>query len=258
MKKMRVIKGINGVKGMKTHPHSSIFIPFILMLLSGCANFPDPQPAKSKPSATQSNQSVNELIERAAILRKQGKPKEALLVMQEAQSREADNAEVIAHLGYALIANGQNKETVTLFDTLILKDPANVAAYNGKAVAYDKSGNHLAAQELYERALLYSPDSVSIQNNLAMSFILNNQLSQAESLLEKLHLKAPNNRTVQQNLALVYGVNGKSDKALELNQLSLSPEEAKANLVFYEQYASKRNNQKPASVEPQVGFKSSN
>ncbi len=149
-------------------------------------------------------------------------------------------SEILRKNGNALVESGNLPEAIVVFDKLIATDPANSLAYNSKAVAFDYSGNHLAAQELYKTALSFSPDSLPVKNNLAMSLILNHQLSQAIMLLESLmHIKTDNvsqSKIVHHNLALAYGISGQHAKATKINLLDMTEEQAKANIAFYEQY----------------------
>ncbi len=153
---------------------------------------------------------------------------------------KAAQAEEMRKNGNALIENGKPQEAIIVFDKLIALEPENALAYNGKAVAFDYSGNHLAAQEIYETALALAPDSIPIKNNLAMSLILNHQVKQAIALLEPL-VKNSSNRepsinVVRHNLALAYGISGQHEKATRLNLRDLTKEQAQENIRYYESY----------------------
>lgn len=187
------------------------------------------------------NKSVDAHIELAAISRKMGYPEAAVEVMVEAVKRQPDNYNASMQLGYALADAKRYQEAVNLFDGLIALHPNNAQAYGGKAIAFDKSGNHLAAQELYKQSLAIAPQSLSAQNNLAMSLILNNQLSQAIPMLEKLMQDYPENKTIRHNLALAYGLMGNNEKAYQLNIKDLSAQQAEENTLFYDYYAKVRN-----------------
>ena len=147
--------------------------------------------------------------------------------------------------GNMLIENGNPKDAISVFDKLILLDPANVLAYNGKAIAFDHSGNHLAAQDIYKTALSIEPDSLLTKNNLAMSLILNQQIDQAIELLEPL-VKDENNKTspyiifISHNLALAYGISGDHEKATKLNLRNMTKEQAQENIRFYEKYTKRK------------------
>ena len=187
---------------------------------------------------------VDAHIALAGIYRKAGQTKDAIAVMRDAEKRQPDNEAVLAHLGYALIANKDYQDAVKTFDMLTAINHESLTGYNGKAVAFDNAGNHTAAQELYQKALAIEPGSPTIQNNLALSMILNNQPDTAISLLEPLSKKKGAAPTVRHNLALAYGVKGNKKRAREINLLDMSPEQAAQNQKFYERYAKMLNKQK--------------
>lgn len=172
---------------------------------------------------------------------------EAEMPPQQASSE----SELMRKNGNALIESGKPQEAIIVFDKLIETEPHNALAYNGKAVAFDHSGNHLAAQELYKTALSLSPDSLTIRNNLAMSMILNNQIDQATKLLESLVQESkdsnPTSHIIRHNLALAYGLSGEHEKATKLNLRDMTKKQAEENIEFYKQYST-RNNSKPAAA----------
>lgn len=167
------------------------------------------------------------------------------LAVNEKAPQPVIESELLRKNGNALIETGRQQEAVAVFDRLIALDPHNPLAYNGKAVAFDYSGNHLAAQDIYKTALSLSSNSppktiILIKNNLAMSLILNQQPEQAIKLLEPL-VRAntennPQNNIMRHNLALAYGVSGKYEKATKLNLQDMTPEQAKENIIFYKNY----------------------
>lgn len=177
---------------------------------------------------------------------------EQLGVETEAPQQVSSESELMRKNGNALIESGKPQEAIILFDKLIETDPQNALAYNGKAVAFDHSGNHLAAQELYKTALSLSPDSIPIRNNLAMSMILNNQIEQATKLLESLVKDSKDNNPashiIRHNLALAYGLSGEHEKATKLNLRDMTKKQAEENVLFYKQYFT-RNNSKPSGAE---------
>ncbi len=165
------------------------------------------------------------------------------LVQDEKTPQSIAESELLRKNGNALIESGKQQEAVVVFDKLIALDPQNALAYNGKAVAFDYSGNHLAAQELYQTALSLSPNSLQIKNNLAMSFILNNQIKQAIKLLEPLVKSSKNkdssSNIIRHNLALAYGISGQHEKATKLNLRDMTKEQAQENIRFYKNYAAR-------------------
>lgn len=172
------------------------------------------------------------------------------------QEQAGNDSETMRKNGNALIESGQPQEAIIIFDKLIEQDPHNALAYNGKAVAFDHSGNHLAAQELYKTALSLSPDSIPIRNNLAMSMILNNQIWEATKLLESLVKDSKDNNPIshiiRHNLALAYGLSGQHEKATKLNLRDMSKKQAEENVLFYKKYAT-RNSKSASAVIPAKG-----
>lgn len=154
-------------------------------------------------------------------------------------------SELLRKTGNVLIENGKLQEAVEIFDKIIEINPYDPLAYNGKAVAFDYGGNHLAAQELYQKALSLSHESVTIKNNLAMSLILNKQIEQAIILLESLlRVRTDNYKTdsiIRHNLALAYGIVGKHKKATNLNLHDLTKEQARENIAFYRNYVAQNS-----------------
>lgn len=217
----------------------------VLTLLAACAS--DKQPMTD---------AERQQVEAAVNIRRSGNPQQAVAMLRDALAQHPDDAALLTQLGYALIETGKpeaSKEAVTVFDKVIALQPGNASAYTGKAVAFDHTGNHLAAQDLYEQALRLEPGSVSIRNNLGMSLILNGQYDRAITLFEALRQDAESNKTVQQNLALAYGLKGDPGKAMSLNLKDLPEEQAKENLQFYDTYASRMRKQAPDS-SMQIGF----
>jgi len=172
----------------------------------------------------------------AAIYRKQGRAGDAVPLLREALVRKPGDTKAMSQLGYALVASNKPQEAVNVFDELAAIEPNNAMHYNGKAVAFDNAGNHVAAQEIYQKALSLSPDSASIQNNYAMSLILDKKYDQAIALLEPLAKKENSNPTIRQNLALAYGLKGDTSQALDLNRRNLTPQQAEENMRFYQEY----------------------
>lgn len=139
-------------------------------------------------------------VQQAKELRQTGNSTAALELLRAAQEKFPNEPTTLQQLGYTLIETGEFPEAINVFDQLIKLEPQNAMAYNGKAVAFDHAGNHLAAQDIYKTALSFAPGSVAITNNLAMSLILNNQPKQAVRLLEPLLNKDSSNPTIRKNI----------------------------------------------------------
>lgn len=176
----------------------------------------------------------------AAMQRKMGQPEQALMLMRRMEIQYPSDPDIMTQIGYAQVDLGQTQEAVRTFDRLMALKHHNAAAYNGKGVAFDSAGNHVAAQHLYEHALKLDPNAVNIKNNLAMSKILTGHPQEAIALLEPLHAAEPDNSIIRHNLAMAYGMAGRDSRSLELNMVDLTREQAEENLKFYKDYASKQ------------------
>ena len=77
----------------------------------------------------------------AMQLRKAGNIDGAVQSLRGLQTSAPDDPAVLGELGYALIDDNQPEEAVSVFDHMTAVDPANVRAYNGKGMAFDRAGN---------------------------------------------------------------------------------------------------------------------
>jgi Flp pilus assembly protein TadD len=179
---------------------------------------------------------IDHYLELAKLYRKLGQNPQAVIVLKQAQSIKPNDTRITQQLGFALLGAGQPDIAKDVFENWLKTQPENPSAYNGKAIALDYLGDHMGAQAAYRKALGFSPaNMLDIQNNLAMSMILAGQWSEAINLLEPL-VQNGGNKTMRQNLALAYGLKGDKKNALALNERDLSPEKAKENMRFYENY----------------------
>ncbi|MGE0754213.1 MAG: tetratricopeptide repeat protein [Alphaproteobacteria bacterium] len=194
------------------------------------------------------NATADDFIQLAGALHKAGAHEEAVQTLLKARQKFPSNTYVIYQLGRSYIQAENSREAVNTMDLLIAMEPDNAMAYNAKGVAFDKAGNHFAAQEIYGLGLAVSPGSVPLQNNMAMSFILDGRPDEALTLLERLHKEAGEHPKVRHNLALAYGLTGNHDKALALGLQDLSEEQVKENLKFYEHYASAQKQNKSVDL----------
>lgn len=192
-----------------------------------------------KALATRPEQALAANMRLAAIYRKLERYADAVAALAAAHALSPDDESLTLQYAYGMIDNGEMEKAVALLDNLTAVNPKNANAYNAKGVAFDKSGNHAAAQELYQKALKITPNALSVRNNLAMSYILNNRVDKAIEVLEALNQSPESTQTIRQNLALAYGIKGDRAKALSLNLQDFPREKAEENLKFYEEYAQK-------------------
>lgn len=185
---------------------------------------------------SQPNANIMAYIGLSQTYRKMNQPADAVTVMNAAQKRAPDNEKVLKHLGYALIANKDYRQAVNIFDMLTAINHQSIVGYNGKAVAFDHAGNHVAAHEIYQQALKIQPNSITTQNNLAVSMIMNNKPNEAIRILLPLAKQANATNETYHNLALAYGVKGDKKRARGINLKYMKPEQADQNQQFYDHY----------------------
>ncbi|MDX2113244.1 MAG: tetratricopeptide repeat protein [Alphaproteobacteria bacterium] len=216
-------------------------LPVLLTALSQpAAAQPAPQPLERQAleqEVLREGDDVAAHLTLARQYRAEGSHALAIAVLERAQQRQPANEDVLEQLGYTLIESGDYPQAVAIFDMLTAINHESEAGFNGKAVAFDKAGNHTAAQELYERALTINPNAAIVVNNLALSYILDQKPDLAISLLEPWIEKNNAPAAMRHNLALAYGISGKTAKARALNLEVMSEKEADANQAFYERYA---------------------
>lgn len=173
---------------------------------------------------------------------------DAARTLQQAHDKFPSDTKLLYQLGLAYTDSGQPELAVGALDKLTAIEPDNAMAYNAKGVAFDKAGNHFAAQELYHMALKREPDAVPILNNLAMSLILDDRPGEAITLLEPLYEREEDNAKVRHNLALAYGLTGNKQKAQELGLKDLPEKDVQENLKFYEHYSATRKAHQPVAL----------
>lgn len=172
----------------------------------------------------------------AEALKKMGHQDDALQTLAAARSAMPGNTRILNALGLAMVAAGQAKDAVGIFDELTAIEPENALYHNGKAIAFDNAGNHVAAQEIYQKALSLSPNAATIKNNFALSLILSGKFKEAIDLLEPLAASDESSPTIRQNLALAYSLIGDDKRAQDIARKDLSPAQTDENRRLYEYY----------------------
>ncbi|MCE2927443.1 MAG: tetratricopeptide repeat protein [Rickettsiales bacterium] len=238
-----------------TRPSFVLAVATILAFSTASFAQLSPQPssiAALEQQALKDDGEVSAHLALARLYRQAGQGAQAVTLMQQAEIRQPDNEDVLAQLGYALIDAGQFKEAVEVFDKLTAINHKSVAGHNGKAVAFDKAGNHVAAQDIYQTALKLAPNSAIVINNLALSYIMHHQPDMAISLLEPWMKQSSAPASMRYNLALAYGVKGDAARAHALNIQTMSEKEARENQVFYEEYARMLKQEQLDALSPKM------
>ncbi len=178
--------------------------------------------------------------ELASLLEQQNKLQPAVQVLMDAHHLQPDDTEILVNLAKLLLRTNYTAKALNYYTIALTHDPDNLIALNGKGVALDKLGRHAEAVTIYRKGLAMAPNHMALNNNLALSYILAGNYQDAIALLEPITNSADASARVRQNLALAYGLEGNALKAMEINLVDLSPEQATQNASFYEHVKSTR------------------
>jgi len=148
----------------------------------------------------------------AQLLRKSGRPEEALAVLRpfaEAKTKDKDGGAALVKNEYAatLIALGRFEEAQAILDG-VLTD-ARAAAFHADAshlagIALDAQGHHKAAEKLFRQALDgWNGDPTSVMNNLALNLASQGKFDESLNLLRKAQLMSPEKTEIARNVQIV-------------------------------------------------------
>lgn len=182
---------------------------------------------------------LDALIGLAEGYRRVGKPLEAELTWRAARDVDARDGRVVLGFAAFLTSVGRAREALTTLAPRVhaaglagTVDPGE-RTYALAGAAYDRLGDHAAAESIYRRGLRVHKDSVQLRNNLAFSMILQGRPHYAAVLLhdlEKAGLAGPKQR---RNLALAWGLAGRADRAAEVAGKDLDAAAVQTNLGYY-------------------------
>jgi tetratricopeptide (TPR) repeat protein len=103
----------------------------------------------------------------AALMQQQGKPEDALAVLQEAEAAGAPPTALQIAWGQALIVAKEPARAEEVFRKAIEATPKEVPAHLGLASALEAQGKSEPAREVLEKALAEIPDAVAARERLA-------------------------------------------------------------------------------------------
>ncbi|WP_245415008.1 tetratricopeptide repeat protein [Aureimonas flava] len=177
----------------------------------------------------------------ASALQMTGRNDQSLAVMQQMAIAHPNDRDVLSAYGKALAAAGDLPKALETVRRAQTPDRPDWRLLSAEGAILDQLGQPQKARVLYEKALVIQPSEPSILSNLGMSYLLANDLPKAESYLSRAVAQPGADARVRQNLALVMGLQGRFDEAERTASAVLSPEEAKANVVYLRQMLSQKN-----------------
>ena len=104
---------------------------------------------------------------RATLLAGNGKLAEAIGDLERLREGETRDVRTLLQLGMLYYTNGQIKQAIDAFGAILKQDPKNALAYQARADARLRVGDHAGARQDYEESLKYERDNTHVLNNLA-------------------------------------------------------------------------------------------
>lgn len=163
-------------------------------------------------------------IEHAQQLLAQGKPDEALAVVEDALASRPDDAELWFSKGVALRTLGQTDAAVEAWQKALSLNDELVAARHGLAALELEAGRYEAAVEAYVALLQIEPDFKDAHYNLGLALLGLGRTEQAQGALRNAHRLDPEDPDVAVELGRLLALEGKLPEATEL----IGPAAAKA------------------------------
>ncbi len=104
---------------------------------------------------------------RATLLAGTGKLAEAIGDLERLRDDETRDVRTLLQLGMLYYTNGQVERAIDAFGAIIKQDPKNALAYQARADARLRIGDHVGARQDYEQSLKFEDDNTHVLNNLA-------------------------------------------------------------------------------------------
>jgi Flp pilus assembly protein TadD len=168
----------------------------------------------------------------AAALRRVGRTRQAVAVLQETVISFPDDRVVLASFGKALAADGQLDRALQVIRRAQTPDQPDWRLLSAEATILDQKGMNKEARGLYLQARDFAPQEPTILSNLGMSYLLTGNLDQAERALREASSMPGADSRVRQNLALAVGLQGRFAEAEAIAGAELSHEQATANVAY--------------------------
>jgi tetratricopeptide (TPR) repeat protein len=92
----------------------------------------------------------------------------------------------LAAQGDMLVSQGQPANAVDFYETALVADPKNVAAFVGLGKAYEKQGLTGKALSFYRKALVINPNDLGALEAQGLAMIAKGQLAKAQASLDRL------------------------------------------------------------------------
>lgn len=193
------------------------------------------------------------------------------LMYQQILSRDPNDIEVVGLLADSMRRGGEYDKAIAAYDNVLVKEPKNLTAKEGKALALLAKGDFETPTELLEEviksdrtrwkslngmgilfvtrglysdsliyfneALKYSPSNAAVMNNLGLAEALNKNYAAALETLQKAAMQTSvgsnARKRIDLNLALVYASSGNLENANKIAASYLSGAALSNNMGLY-------------------------
>ena len=139
-------------------------------------------------------------------LKREGKRKEALAVLDTASEAEPRHQSLRVEQGLLSLELGQSAKAEAALKEAVAGPDKDWRVYSGLGVATSTQGRHKEAQGHFNKALELSPDNPSVLNNMAVSLLLDRKVDQAEAMLRRASKDGTRPQQVAHNLALTRAI----------------------------------------------------
>ncbi len=177
----------------------------------------------------------------AEVLRRDGRPQQAVEVLQRTLVQNPKNGVIASAYGKALAEAGAFEEALKVVRDANSPRTPDWRLTSAEGAIQDQLGHPAEARRLYDLALKLSPEEPSVLNNLGLSYVLTNELPAAEKVLRRAAASPRADARVRQNLALAVGLQGRFDEAAKIASEDLPPDQAKTNVAYLRAMLSQPN-----------------
>ena len=168
----------------------------------------------------------------ALALRAEGRPAQAVEVLQKTMVQFPGEPTIASAYGKALAEKGDFDEALKVLRSANSPRTPDWRLTSAEGAVHDQMGNTAEARRLYEAALKIVPDEPTVLNNLGLSYTLTNELPKAEATLRRAVASPRADSRVRQNLGLIIDLQGRFDEAARVVSQELPPQQAEANVAY--------------------------
>lgn len=125
------------------------------------------------------------LVKRADEAFVKGDLKQAFFLLDEANGKDPNNAEILGKIGYVLAKQGQSNEAISSYQEALHVEPKNDIFHNAIASLYRELKKFSKAQEHYQEALKIDANYAVTYFNYANLLVDMQRYSEAKEMYEK-------------------------------------------------------------------------